>query len=228
MSLADRAGDVVSREELIESVWGHTFGADEALTHCISDLRQSLGESTRNPRFLETIPKRGYRLLGLGPPIHGQVLPACSEPRPPLHSVAVLPFVNVDKDPKHEHFSDGMSDELLNTLGKQPDLRIAARTSSFSFKGKNVDIREIGKQLDVEYILEGSVYTIGDSLRITVQLISIEDGRNIWSGNYKRKIEHVFSVQEEIAKHITNTLKITLISRQKDTIQQASANNLEA
>ena len=126
-------------------------------------------------------------------------------------TIAVLPFVNMSGDPKQEYFSDGISEELLNLLAQVPDLRVAARTSSFSFKGQNVEIPEIGKKLGVEYVLEGSVRRDGNKVRVTSQLIHATDGFHIWSDTYDRKLDDIFTIQDEIAGDVVKQLKITLL-----------------
>jgi TolB-like protein len=125
-------------------------------------------------------------------------------------SIAVLPFVNMSADPDQEFFSDGMTEEILNTLVKIPDLLVAARTSSFAYKGQNTDVRMIGEELGVAHIVEGSVRKAGDDLRITAQLIRVTDGFHLWSESYDRKMDNVFQIQEEIAEAVAEALKIPL------------------
>jgi len=126
-------------------------------------------------------------------------------------SVAVLPFVNMSSDPEQEYFSDGISEEILNVLTRIPNLKVAARTSSFQFKGKNLDIAEIGKQLKVNHLLEGSVRKSGNTLRITAQLIETATGFHLWSETFDRSPEDVFAIQDEIAAAIATQLR-TLLS----------------
>ena len=126
-------------------------------------------------------------------------------------SIAVLPFVNMSDDASNEYFSDGISEEILNSLAKVKELKVAGRTSSFAFKGENQDLRKIGETLGVENILEGSVRKFGDQVRITAQLIQVEDGFHVWSESYDRKLENVFAIQDEIANAILKELKATLL-----------------
>jgi TolB-like protein len=126
---------------------------------------------------------------------------------PPENSIAVLPFQNMSGDPEQEYFSDGVSEELLNVLAKLPGLRVAARTSSFQFKGENKDVIEIGQQLNVALVLEGSVRKAGLQLRITAQLIDASNGFHLWSETYDRELANIFAVQDEISAAIVNTLK---------------------
>ncbi len=123
-------------------------------------------------------------------------------------SIAVLPFVNMSSDPEQEYFSDGLSEEILNLLAKVPNLKVIGRTSSFAFKGKNVDLRVIGKALDVRTVLEGSVRKSGDRVRITAQLIDVSNGAHLWSDTYDRTLTDIFAVQDNVAAEILSALQI--------------------
>jgi len=130
-----------------------------------------------------------------------------SEKAKPVKSIAVLPFVNMSADPENEYFSDGITEEILSALVKVEGLQVTSRTSSFAFKSKNLDAREIGKQLGVSTLLEGSVRRAGNKIRITAQLINAADGYHVWSEVYDRKLEDIFEVQDEISSKIANTLR---------------------
>jgi TolB-like protein len=123
-------------------------------------------------------------------------------------SIAVMPFVNMSSDPEQEYFSDGLTEEVLNLLAKIPTLKVIARTSSFAFKGKNEDVRDIGKTLDVKTILEGSVRKSGERIRITAQLIDVSDGSHLWSDTYDRTLDDVFTIQDDVAAAIINALQV--------------------
>ena len=125
-------------------------------------------------------------------------------------SIAVLPFVNMSDDPANEYFSDGLAEELLNDLARIDALRVAGRTSSFAFKGKDTDLREIGERLNVKNILEGSVRKVGNRVRITAQLINASDGYHLWSATYERELDDIFAIQQEISSAIVKALKVTL------------------
>src|SRR5688572_1637816 len=127
------------------------------------------------------------------------------------HSIAVLPFVNMSADKEQEYFADGISEELLNLLAQVPGLRVIARTSSFSFKGKDVAIAEIARKLNVANVLEGSVRKSGDKVRITAQLVRASDSSHLWSESYDRQLTDVFKVQDEIAGAVVSELKIKLL-----------------
>ena len=144
-------------------------------------------------------------------------------------SIAVLPFVNMSADPENEYFSDGISEEILNSLTHVEGIRVTARTSSFSFKGKNEDIREIGNKLGVSNILEGTVRRAGKKIRINVQLISAVDGYQIWSEAYDSELEDIFQVQDEIACKIVNRLKVNFAVNEKtEPVIKPSTENIEA
>jgi TolB-like protein/class 3 adenylate cyclase len=128
-------------------------------------------------------------------------------------SIAVLPFVNMSGDPDYEYFSDGISEEILNSLAHIPDLKVTGRTSSFSFKNTNTDIQEIGKKLNVNMVLEGSVRKSGDILRITAQLINVIDGYHLWSEIYDQELDDIFKIQESIARNIAEKLNVSISER---------------
>jgi adenylate cyclase len=134
-------------------------------------------------------------------------------------SIAVLPFVNMSEDKANEYFSDGISEELLNLLSKVPQLQVAARTSSFSFKGKPIEIPEIARKLHVANVLEGSVRKSGDQLRITAQLVRASEGYHLWSETYDRKLDDIFKIQDEIAGEVVKQLKVTLLGA-KPTVRE--------
>jgi TolB-like protein/Flp pilus assembly protein TadD len=138
-------------------------------------------------------------------------------------SIAVLPFTNLSGDASKDYFSDGMSEELLNLLARVPGLQVAARTSAFAFKGRNIDIREVGQELGVETVLEGSVRQSGDQVRITAQLIDTETGFHLWSETYDRRLQDIFAVQDEIAQAIVDKLKIQLAPKEQELAQRDMA-----
>ncbi len=133
---------------------------------------------------------------------------------PPQQSIAVLPFVNMSDDASNEYFSDGISEELLNLLAKVPELRVAARTSSFSFKDQHLEIPVIAARLNVTHVLEGSVRKAGSQIRIAVQLIKADDGFHLWSETYDRTLDDIFAIQDEIAAAVVDSLKITLLGKE--------------
>jgi len=144
------------------------------------------------------------------------------------NSIAVLPFVDMSPNKDQEYFCEGMAEEIINALSHISDLHVVARTSAFSFKDKNMDIRDIGKELNVGVILEGSVRKSGDNLRVTAQLINIEDGYHLWSEKYERKLKDIFAIQDEISLAIVDNLKIELLSGEKNELVKRYTENDEA
>ncbi|MCJ7558935.1 MAG: tetratricopeptide repeat protein [Gammaproteobacteria bacterium] len=149
-------------------------------------------------------------------------------PLPAAESIAVLPFVNFSDNPANEYFSDGLTEEVLNVLAQMGNLQVASRTSSFYFKGKDLDIKDIARSLNVRYLLEGSVRLAGNDMRITAQLIDGENGYHLWSGAYDRKTEDVFAVQSDIARQVARNLKVVLTSNLENALEQVPTKNLEA
>ena len=154
-------------------------------------------------------------------------------PRPvveeiPPNSIAVLPFVNMSDDESNEYFSDGISEQLLNELSRIPELHVAARTSAFFYKNKNEPMQKMGQELGVRTLLEGSVRKSGNIVRITAQLINASDGYHLWSATYDRELDEVFAVQDEIARAITNTLKIELLIDEQQKLGRGGTDNAQA
>jgi adenylate cyclase len=147
---------------------------------------------------------------------------------PDKPSIAVLPFLNMSADKEQEYFCDGISEDILNNLTHLEDLHVVARTSSFAFKGKNQDIREIGMKLGAHTIVEGSVRKAGNRLRITAQLINVADGYHLWSERYDRELKDVFAIQEEIAKNIVRALKVKLSKREKRVLGKVKTQDVQA
>ncbi|UCC83920.1 MAG: hypothetical protein JSW46_03010, partial [Gemmatimonadota bacterium] len=143
-------------------------------------------------------------------------------------SIAVLPFANMSDDPGNEYFSDGMTEEIINALAQLEGLRVAARTSSFAFKGKSPDVREVGAKLNVATALEGSVRKAGNRLRITAQLVSVADGYHLWSERYDREMEDVFAIQDDIARAIAEKLQVTLVAGVAEPLVRRPTENVEA
>ena len=143
-------------------------------------------------------------------------------------SIAVLPFVNMSGDPQNEYFSDGISEEILNLLAKLPRLRVSSRTSSFAFKGKDIDIPAVAQRLGVGTVLEGSVRRAGDRVRITAQLIDTGSDSHLWSESYDRKLEDVFAIQDDIAHCIVTALRMTLTPKERRAIQFTATSNPQA
>ncbi len=207
MFLAEHAGEVLSKRDIIRAVWPDTFVGNAVLTYSISELRKAFGDDAKNPRIIQTIQRRGYRLIA---PVSHNAPSFKLQP-----SVAVLAFLDMSPQGDLEYFCDGMAEEIINNLSRIKNLRVAARTSSFAFKGRSEDVRAIGKKLGVATVLEGSVRKAADRLRITVQLVNVESGCQLWSEQYDRKLKHVLDVQNDIARKVVQSFEVELSDKEE-------------
>jgi TolB-like protein/Flp pilus assembly protein TadD len=228
LCLAEAAPDVVLHTDLLERVWPGAIIGDNVLHQAVAHLRKALGDDARSPRYIESIPRRGYRLLkeprrvdvsGFEPDTGvGDLIQDGSGPRTDSHthhkvgtSIAVLPFLNMSPEPDQEYFSDGLSEELINVLARNPELKVTSRTSAFHFKGRTDDLCTIARQLGVAHVLEGSVRKAGDRIRVSVQLVEARSDKQIWSETYERLLGDVFALQDEIAGRVFAKLHVTLL-----------------
>src|SRR5215831_5405358 len=216
--LAENPDRVVTKEELLKAVWPDVAVTEESLTHCVSEVRQAIGDS--NQTIIETVPRRGYRFAAAvsrtvtnagAPPsaaAETEGAPSVSDAGPGLNrpSIAVLPFANLSGDPQQDYFSDGITEDITTELSRFSELIVIACNSSFQYKGKRVDIRQVGQELGARYVLEGSVRRSGDRIRITAQLIDAETGAHRWAERYDRELHDVFAVQDEVARTIVAIL----------------------
>jgi adenylate cyclase len=217
--LLEKPGRVITRDELRRELWpGNTLvDFDHGLNRAINKLREALADSADSPRFIETLAKRGYRFIGdLGTrTVAGD-------------SIVVLPFVNMSADTENEYFADGITEEIINALAQIKDLHVVARSSAFSFKGRHVDPRVVGEQLNVRTVLEGSVRRAGNHLRITAQLVNAADGYHLWSERYDREMKDVFAIQDEIARSIARRLQVEVEGSEARPLVKPGTQNLEA
>ncbi len=211
--LAEHQGKVVSREQFFDSVWQGLVVNEEALSRAISLLRSALNDDAHTPKYIQTVPGIGYCLIADVTAVHHRE-PGISTRND--KSIAVLPFINFSDDSDNEYFSDGVSEEILNALAQVKRFKVVGRTSSFVFKGRNEDLREIGRILEVAHVLEGSVRKAGNRVRITAQLIKTGDGYHLWSKTFDRELNDIFLVQDEIATAVTKALKIELLGDKSD------------
>jgi TolB-like protein/Tfp pilus assembly protein PilF len=209
--LLEHAGEVVIREDLIGRLWpDNTFvDFDRGLNKAINRLREALGDSADKPRFIETLPRRGYRFLAQVTAVareeeHGPTLPPHALR---IDSLAVLPLDNLSGDPSQEYFSDGMTDELIGAVSKIKLLRVISRTSVMRYKGTRKSLPEIARELRVDAVVEGSVMRSGDRVRIITQLINIPEDKHLWSGRYERELRDILQLQAEIAQEIATQIQ---------------------
>ena len=229
--LLEHPGELVTREELQRKIWpADTFvDFEKGLNNAIKRLREALGDDAEKPRFIETLSKRGYRFIS---PVE-EVAKGARTPNVPaaavtVDSIVVLPFVNMSMDTENEFFTDGITEEIINALAQIEELHVVARSSAFSFKGKHIDPRIVGEQLNVRRVLEGSVRRAGNRLRIMAQLVNAADGYHLWSERYDREMKDVFEIQDEIARSIAERLKVTLERPRQEPLVKAGTKNLEA
>ena len=202
-ALMERPGEIVSREELRQRLWSSDTFVDfeVALNSAVSRLRDALGDSANSPSVIETIPKRGYRF----------VVPIAKRP-----TVAVMPFVNQTADAKDDYFSDGLADELIRVLSRIEGLRVTARSVAFRFKGQPWDARQVGRELGVEAVLEGSVWRSEDRIRITVNLVAVKDGFNLWAQRLDGKMGDLFGIQDEVCAAVAEALHVRLAVQHRE------------
>src|SRR5499425_2329684 len=224
LCLAQHPGETLSKEQLFQAVWPNIIVTDDVLKRCIAELRRAFDDDARNPHTIETISKRGYRLVASVSALAAATAPPESAVS---DSIAVLPFANVSADPENEYFADGITEEIIDALAQIQGLRVVARSSAFSFKGKHIDLRIVGEQLKVRTVLEGSVRRADNRLRITAQLVCTADGYHLWSERYDRELADVFALQEEIAQAIAQRLEIAFPWHGKPLVKTGTP-NLEA
>lgn len=261
--LAEHAGHVVTREDLLSRLWPNAVVTEDVLTRCIYELRRQLSQAGGDEQLkamIETVPKRGYRLSGTVTPLQSPAdagsprrryraplalaaLAAVatlvwfaigrppggfeSQPDPASGdltetSIAVLPFLDMSAGQDQGYLADGITEEILNRLTRAGNLRVISRTSSFAFRGKPVDIREVAEQLDVSHVLEGSIRRSGNTVRITAQLIAASDNAHVWSDTFDRELDDLFVVQDEIADSVADALQIQLAT--KRSVERPPAN----
>ena len=209
VALVTNSGRLVDKDTLLKAVWPDVAVEEGNLTKGIFSLRQLL-EGDRDLRYIETVPKRGYRFVApvtaeLTTPVQ-PVAGTNAGNAPGENSIAVMPFRDMSAGRDQEFFCEGMSEEIINALGRVPDLRVASYTSSVRFKSQAIDPQTIGRELLVAWLLEGSVRKSGDMVRIAVQLVRASDGFTAWSGRFDRRLDDIFSMQDDITGMIAETL----------------------
>lgn len=220
-ALVTRAQQPVTKEQLFATVWSGAVVGDDALTSCIQELRKALGDDAKQPRFIETRHRRGYRFIApLSVETDASALEISSSARD-LTAIAVLPFTDMSPGRDQDYLCDGLAEELINALTHIDGLRVAARSSSFQFRGPAVDVRAAGKQLGVDALLAGSVRKTDARLRITVQLVEVDTGFHRWSRRFDRQLEDVFAIEDEIAESVATSLRgADLSGREKQALQR--------
>jgi len=214
-ALLERPGAPVSKDALMQAAWPGLAVEEGNLTVQIAALRRALGEEPGAVRWIETLPRRGYRFVGSVVAPNEAVLatPARAEPAPQLSdrpSIAVLPFQNMSEAPDQDYFADGMVEEIITALSRIRWLLVIARNSSFTYEGRAVDVRQVGKELGVSYVLEGSVRRVGNRVRITAQLLDATSGAHLWADRFDGSMDDVFELQDNVASAVAGVIEPTL------------------
>jgi TolB-like protein/tetratricopeptide (TPR) repeat protein len=205
---------VVSKDDLVNEIWKGRIVSEVALTTLLNAARTAIGDSGGQQRLIKTLPRRGVRFVG---PVMEEQRASISDnltepPTPALTlpdrpSIAVLPFANLSSDPEQDYFADGMVEEIITALSRFKSLFVIARNSSFTFKGKAVDIKEVGRRLGVRYVLEGSVRTASAKVRIAGQLIDAVTGAHFWADRFERELTDVFALQDEVTVAVVSAIQ---------------------
>jgi TolB-like protein len=206
--LIENRDRVISKDELIETIWDGRIVSDATLNSRVNSLRRAVGDDGKSQSIIRTFAKRGYRFVA-------ELQDAGDQPPPVAHagggmdipSIAVLPFDNRSGDPEQEYFSDGITEDMITALARLGWLRVAARNSAFSYKGDSPDIRDVARELGVRYVLEGSVRKVANRVRITAQLVDGHTGNDLWADRYDRELEDIFSVQDEITETVIGEIQ---------------------
>jgi TolB-like protein len=227
---------VVSKDDLIASVWAGRVVSDSTLTSRINAARKAVGDSGSEQKLIRTIARKGLRFVG-DVHIRPMGLEAQADMQEPSHSalplpdrpaIAVLPFVNMSGDPEQEYFSDGISEDIITALSKLRWFFVIARNSSFTYKGKAVHMKQIAEELGVGYVVEGSVRKGGEYVRITAQLNDVATGSHIWAERYDRAIADVFAVQDEITEAIVAAIEPQLYAAENFRAQRKPPDSMDA
>lgn len=210
--LVTQRARVVSKDDLITQIWSDRIVSDSALNSRINAARKALGDDGATQRLIKTIPRKGFRFVGeVREEMAASPAPAEAKPSPPRVAdrpgIAVLAFENMSGDPAQDYFGDGISEDILTALSKQRWFMVIARNSSFTYKGRAADIRQIAEELGVRYIVEGSVRKADNRVRITAQLNDAMSGNHLWAERYDRELVDVFAVQDEITNAIAAAIE---------------------
>jgi len=233
---------VVSKDDLINAVWQGRIVSDASLASRVSGARSAIQDSGDKQRLIHTVPRKGFRFVGAVREEADAANARVSEAAGPTHlerpnaalelparpSIAVLPFENMSGDPDQDYFADGMVEDIITGLSRIRWLFVIARNSSFTYKGRAVDVKHIGRELGVRYVLEGSVRKLGNRVRITCQLIDAEDGTHIWAERYDRELTDVFALQDEITISVVAAMEPNLRRAEIERVARQRPESLDA
>jgi TolB-like protein/Tfp pilus assembly protein PilF len=240
--LVENRDHVVSKHDLIASVWGGRIVSDSTLTSRINAARKAIGDSGENQKLIRTVPRKGLRFVAAvrtqqnaepqatyDPPAQqDHERPRTALPLPDRPVIAVLPFVNMTGAPEQEYLCDGISEDIITALSKLRWFFVIARNSSFIYKGKPVHIKQVGEELGVDYVIEGSVRKSSDRLRITAQLNNVATGSHVWAERYDRDLADVFAVQDEITEAIVAAIEPQLYAAENFRAKRKTPDNMDA
>jgi len=226
--LLQHPGELLDKSKLIATVWPNVVVEENNHNQVVSALRRALGDGSGGRRFIVTVPGRGYQFVAPVREVLDEASPSSSA-APAAQgvvgsthkSIAVLPFASLSSDPEKDYFGEGIAEELIHLLARVPGLKVPARTSSFAYKGRNIDVRQIARELGVGMLLEGSVRSAGDRIRVTAQLVEADSGFHVWSETYDRRFADVFELQDELAGAIVQALKINLGDGEQQPLRAA-------
>jgi TolB-like protein/Flp pilus assembly protein TadD len=222
-ALLSRPGDVITKSELMDAAWGGAAVEESNLSVQVAALRKALGRSPSGGEWVVTVPRVGYRFVRVADPA-APGIEIVSERR----SIAILPFENLSADPEQAFFADGLAEEIITMLSKLPGLLVIARNSSFAYRERSVDIRQVAEELDVRFVLAGSVRRGGDRIRVSVQLADAETGGHLWAERYDRELGDVFAIQDEVTRRIVEALQLTLGPAEATRLSEGGTRDLEA
>ena len=225
---------VVSKDDLIASVWGGRNVSDSTLSSRMNAARRAIGDNGDEQRLIRTVPRRGARFVGevSTAPVQSRATPAPGPRTPAIRpsrpAVAVLPFVNVSGEPDQDYFADGISEDIITALSKVRWFFVIARNSCFSYKGAPINTKRIGEELGINYLIEGSVRKSGDRVRITAQLNDTAIGNQLWSERYDRQLAGVFDVQDEITEAVVAAIEPQIYAAENFRARRKAPENLDA
>src|SRR5215510_9717375 len=236
--LVEQRGIPVSKDALMEAAWAGLTVEESNLAVQIAALRRVFGEEPGGENWIETLPRRGYRFVGpasirdqgaLTAASRAANFPGSSNPTlPDRPSIAVLPFQNISADPEQEYFADGMADEIITALSRCGSLFVIARNSSFTYKGRAVDVKQVARELGVRYVLEGSVRKAGNRVRFTGQLIDATTGGNIWADRFDGALEDVFDLQDQVTARAVGAIEPRLQRAESERAGRKPTESLDA
>ena len=228
---------VVSKDDLINAIWKGRIVSDSALTTRLNVARSVIGDSGEEQRLIKTLPRKGFRFVGpvreaqngLAATALNRLPVDDAEPLalPDRPSIAVLPFQNMSGDPDQDYFADGMVDEITTALSQFKSLFVIARHSSFTYKGKVVDIKQVGRELGVRYVLEGSVRKAAGQVRIIGQLIDAASGRHLWADRFEGDLSDIFALQDRMTESVVSAIQPKVLQTEIDSAVRRP-NNLSA